>query len=196
MNRLAEGFSDDTEGFRPPALRLDPCDSTTACGVTVRVLFWRTGTSSSTDEIDVVLLFRYAVDVGVGGEYATDGNAIEEGGWGISRGGDVAGAGAARTGEEVDRSTIAVGMLEVSTSSRGAEGTEGKGVDTEVDPDSDEEEIGTALVVVGWAGVGSELLSLGFAREKPNHEDREAAGLADGAVRCVSNSVDGNGTAP
>ena len=101
VNLLAEGFSDDTDGFRPPALKLDSCGSTTACGVRVRVLFWRTGTSSSTDEIEVVLLFRYVV----GGEYATEGNAIE-GGWGMSRGGDVAGAGGAPTRGEVDRSTV------------------------------------------------------------------------------------------
>lgn len=104
MNLLAEGFRDDTDGLRPAALMFVSCDSTTACGVIVRVLFWSTGTSSSTEDIDVVLLFRYVVEVGVDGEYAAEGNAMGEGGVRMSRGGDVAGA--AGAGGDMDRSTV------------------------------------------------------------------------------------------
>ena len=79
VNLLAEGFREDTDGLRPAALKFVSCASTTACGVMVRVLFWSTGTSSSTDEMEVVLLFKNMVEVGVGGEYAREGNAIGEG---------------------------------------------------------------------------------------------------------------------
>ena len=104
VNRLVDGFSDDTDGLRPAA-RASDCDVTTAGATTScsRLVSITLGTSSSTDDMDVLACSTCAP----GGEYSVDVKESGLGCFGMSRGGDVAtgagvGADAGETGAVVD----------------------------------------------------------------------------------------------
>ena len=117
---------------------------------------------------------------------------------GMSRGGERTGA--ARSGEG-DRSTGSIGMLDTSTGGAVSAGA-GAGGSAGGTAGPDAEEGAGALVpdaeACGCAGTvcdcGSAASLLGFAREKPNQEDREGVDLVARMVFC--GSAAGKGTAP